>query len=107
MHEKPASLSAESQLPETPSGGMRVPFVRPALPDASVLLPAYAEIIASRQLTKGRYLERFELAIANRLGSLPQASRSSFSVTLKCPYPFARIHSALAVPWSCPWALLR
>jgi dTDP-4-amino-4,6-dideoxygalactose transaminase len=87
MHEKPASLSPESQFPETrPSGGMRVPFVRPALPDASVLLPAYAEIIASRQLTKGRYLERFELAIANRLGVKHAVAVSSCTVGLVLVY---------------------
>lgn len=87
MHEKPAPLSPESLLPESrPAVGMRVPFVRPALPDASVLLPAYTEIIASRQLTKGPYLERLEQAIARRLGVKHAVAVSSCTVGLVLVY---------------------
>lgn len=87
MHEKPAALSPRSPVvAPLPAGGMRVPFVRPALPDASALLPAYAEILASRQLTKGPYLERFERAIAERLGVKHAVAVSSCTVGLMLVY---------------------
>jgi dTDP-4-amino-4,6-dideoxygalactose transaminase len=87
MPEKPAALSPRSPVvAPRPAGGMRVPFVRPALPDAAVLLPAYEEILASRQLTKGPYLERFERAIAERLGVKHAVAVSSCTVGLVLVY---------------------
>jgi hypothetical protein len=42
------------------AAGIRVPFVRPALPSIEVLRPAYEEIVASGQLTKGKFVERLQ-----------------------------------------------
>ena len=87
MLEKPAASSPEAPAPEPrPAGGMRVPFVRPVMPDSSVLLPAYAEILASRQVTKGPYLERLEQAIARRLGVKHAVAVSSCTVGLVLVY---------------------
>jgi dTDP-4-amino-4,6-dideoxygalactose transaminase len=87
MREKPAAPSRHAPGAEPrPASGMRVPFVRPALPDAKVLLPVYEEILASRQLTKGPYLERFERAIAERLGVKHAVAVSSCTVGLMLVY---------------------
>ena len=66
--------------------GIRVPFVRPALPPIGVLEPAFAEIIGSGRLTKGPYCERFEQAIAERLGVRHAVAVSSCTVGLMLVY---------------------
>jgi dTDP-4-amino-4,6-dideoxygalactose transaminase len=66
--------------------GIRVPFVRPALPSAESLQPAFDEIIRSGRLTKGPYCERFEQAIAKRLGVRHAVAVSSCTVGLMLVY---------------------
>jgi dTDP-4-amino-4,6-dideoxygalactose transaminase len=66
--------------------GIRVPFVRPALPSAETLQPAFEEIIRSGRLTKGPFCERFEQAIAQRLGVRHAVAVSSCTVGLMLVY---------------------
>jgi dTDP-4-amino-4,6-dideoxygalactose transaminase len=66
--------------------GIRVPFVRPALPSAESLQPAFDEIIRSGRLTKGPYCERLEQAIAKRLGVRHAVAVSSCTVGLMLVY---------------------
>jgi len=66
--------------------GIRVPFVRPALPPAERLAPVFSEIISSGRLTKGPYCERLELAVAKRLGVRHAVAVSSCTVGLMLVY---------------------
>jgi dTDP-4-amino-4,6-dideoxygalactose transaminase len=66
--------------------GIRVPFVRPALPSAETLRPSFEEIIRSGRLTKGPFCERFEQAIAQRLGVRHAVAVSSCTVGLMLVY---------------------
>ena len=66
--------------------GIRVPFVRPALPSAEILQPAFDEIIRSGRLTKGPYCERLEQAVAKRLGVRHAVAVSSCTVGLMLVY---------------------
>jgi len=66
--------------------GIRVPFVRPALPSAETLQPSFEEIIRSGRLTKGPFCERFEQAIAQRLGVRHAVAVSSCTVGLMLVY---------------------
>jgi dTDP-4-amino-4,6-dideoxygalactose transaminase len=66
--------------------GIRVPFVRPALPSAESLQPAFDEIIRSGRLTKGPYCERLEHAVAKRLGMRHAVAVSSCTVGLMLVY---------------------
>lgn len=66
--------------------GIRVPFVRPALPAPEILQPAFDEIIRSGRLTKGPYCERLEQAIAKRLGVRHAVAVSSCTVGLILVY---------------------
>ena len=66
--------------------GIRVPFVRPALPPLEALRPAVDEIVRSGRLTKGPYVERFEQGIAARLGVRHAIAVSSCTVGLMLVY---------------------
>ena len=66
--------------------GIRVPFVRPALPAAESLQPAFDDIIRSGRLTKGPYCERLEQAVAKRLGVRHAVAVSSCTVGLMLVY---------------------
>jgi dTDP-4-amino-4,6-dideoxygalactose transaminase len=66
--------------------GIRVPFVRPALPPADVIARLAAGIIESGRLTKGPYCERLEAAIAERLGVRHAVAVSSCTVGLMLVY---------------------
>ncbi len=66
--------------------GIRVPFVRPALPSAESLQPAFDEIIRSGRLTKGPFCERLEQAVAKRLGVRHAVAVSSCTVGLMLVY---------------------
>ena len=68
------------------AAGIRVPFVRPAIPSIEALRPAYEEIVASGQLTKGKYVEQFEQAIAKRLGVRHAVAVSSCTIGLMLVY---------------------
>lgn len=68
------------------AAGIRVPFVRPALPSIESLRTAYEEIVASGQLTKGKYVEQFEQAIAKRLGVRHAVAVSSCTIGLMLVY---------------------
>jgi dTDP-4-amino-4,6-dideoxygalactose transaminase len=66
--------------------GIRVPFVRPALPSWESIGPAAAEIIASGRLTKGPFVDRLERAIAARLGVRHAVAVSSCTIGLMLVY---------------------
>jgi dTDP-4-amino-4,6-dideoxygalactose transaminase len=71
---------------EPPAAGIRVPFVRPALPSWESLGPDLAGIIASGRLTKGPFVERLEQAVAARLGVRHAIAVSSCTVGLMLVY---------------------
>ncbi|MFM8496063.1 MAG: DegT/DnrJ/EryC1/StrS family aminotransferase [Planctomycetia bacterium] len=80
-------LIPEYHEPGDPSRmGIRVPFVRPALPPADVIAELAAEIIGSCRLTKGPYCEQLEAAIAQRLGVRHAVAVSSCTVGLMLVY---------------------
>ncbi len=66
--------------------GIRVPFVRPALPPVEAVRPAIDEIVRTGRLTKGPYVERFEKAVAERLGVRHAVAVSSCTVGLMLVY---------------------
>jgi dTDP-4-amino-4,6-dideoxygalactose transaminase len=66
--------------------GIRVPFVRPALPPVEAVRPALEEILHTGRLTKGPFVERFEAAIAARLGVRHAVAVSSCTVGLMLVY---------------------
>ncbi|MFM8984660.1 MAG: DegT/DnrJ/EryC1/StrS family aminotransferase, partial [Planctomycetia bacterium] len=66
--------------------GIRVPFVRPALPPVEAIRPAVEEIIRTGRLTKGPFVERFEHEIAARLGVRHAVAVSSCTVGLMLVY---------------------
>ena len=68
------------------SQGIRVPFARPALPPVEAIRPALDEIIHTGRLTKGPFVERFEQAIAARLGVRHAVAVSSCTVGLMLVY---------------------
>lgn len=70
------------QAANAPAAGIRVPFVRPALPSIESLRPVYEDIVASGQLTKGKYVEQFEKAVAKRLGVRHAVAVSSCTIGL-------------------------
>jgi dTDP-4-amino-4,6-dideoxygalactose transaminase len=66
--------------------GIRVPFVRPVLPTLADLQPAFEQIVAGGRLTKGPFVERLELAIAEHLGVRHAVAVSSCTVGLMLVY---------------------
>jgi dTDP-4-amino-4,6-dideoxygalactose transaminase len=66
--------------------GIRVPFVRPALPPVEAIRPAVDEIVRTGRLTKGPFVERFEREIAARLGVRHAVAVSSCTVGLMLVY---------------------
>ena len=68
------------------AAGIRVPFVRPALPAFERVRGAYEEILRGGQLTKGRYVESLEHALAKRLGVRHCVAVSSCTVGLMLVY---------------------
>ena len=66
--------------------GIRVPFVRPALPKAEALAEAFSEIVTSGRLTKGPYCDRLDHAVAKRLGVRHAVAVSSCTVGLLLVY---------------------
>ena len=62
------------------AAGIRVPFVRPALPSWETIGPMAAEILASGRLTKGPLIERLESAIAARVGVRHAIALSSCTI---------------------------
>jgi dTDP-4-amino-4,6-dideoxygalactose transaminase len=66
--------------------GIRVPFVRPALPPVEAITAAAADIIGHSRLTKGPYGERLETEIANLLGVRHAVAVSSCTVGLMLVY---------------------
>jgi len=66
--------------------GIRVPFVRPALPRPEALAGPFADIISSGRLTKGPYCEQLEQAIAQRLGVRYAVAVSSCTIGLMLVY---------------------
>jgi hypothetical protein len=68
------------------SQGIRVPFVRPALPPPEAVRPAIDEIVRTGRLTKGPFVERLEKAIAERLGVRHAVAVSSCTVGLMLVY---------------------
>jgi dTDP-4-amino-4,6-dideoxygalactose transaminase len=68
------------------AAGIRVPFVRPALPSWEAFGPAAAEILAGGRLTKGPFVDRLEQAIATRLGVRHAVAVSSCTIGLMLAY---------------------
>lgn len=66
--------------------GIRIPFVRPALPKPELIAERAREIIASARLTKGPYGEKLESSIAARLGVRHAVAVSSCTVGLMLVY---------------------
>jgi len=66
--------------------GIRVPFVRPALPPADVIARTAASIIDSGRLTKGPFCDELEETIARRLGVRHAVAVSSCTVGLMLVY---------------------
>lgn len=62
MTRLPALLGGQAIFAET------IPVARPALPNDGELATPLAEIIASRIITKGRHVRRFEEMVARHLG---------------------------------------
>jgi len=68
------------------AAGIRVPFVRPALPSWETIGPMAAEILASGRLTKGPLIDRLESAIAARVGVRHAIAVSSCTIGLMLVY---------------------
>jgi dTDP-4-amino-4,6-dideoxygalactose transaminase len=69
VHSDPLQLIPEVRAAGDPSAhGIRVPFVRPALPPPAAMHAAVEEIVRTGRLTKGPFVERLEQEIAARLG---------------------------------------
>jgi dTDP-4-amino-4,6-dideoxygalactose transaminase len=87
MHEPRISVIPEARSSlDAAAVGIRVPFVRPALPAFDSVRGAYEEIMRSGQLTKGRYVERLEQALAKRIGVRHCVAVSSCTVGLMLVY---------------------
>ncbi len=82
---------------------MRIPFVRPDLPEASSVAAACAEIMESGILTKGPRLTAFEEAV--RLGTRPETSlRIATPVISMSKAEIVRQGIALGVPFERTWS---
>jgi dTDP-4-amino-4,6-dideoxygalactose transaminase len=66
--------------------GIRVPFVRPALPPPDTIAELARSIVASGRMTKGPFCDRLEAAIAARLGVRHAVAVSSCTVGLMLVY---------------------
>jgi dTDP-4-amino-4,6-dideoxygalactose transaminase len=87
MHNPRLSVIPEARSSSNAAAaGIRVPFVRPALPTFESVREAYEEILRSGQLTKGRYVEGLEHALAKRLGVRHCVAVSSCTVGLMLVY---------------------
>ncbi|MFY8221479.1 MAG: DegT/DnrJ/EryC1/StrS family aminotransferase, partial [Pirellulales bacterium] len=83
MHNPRLSVIPEARSSSgAAAAGIRVPFVRPALPTFESVRSAYEEILRGGQLTKGRYVESLEQALAKRLGVRHCVAVSSCTVGL-------------------------
>ncbi|NNC75916.1 MAG: DegT/DnrJ/EryC1/StrS family aminotransferase [Acidimicrobiia bacterium] len=65
---------------------MPVPYARPALPDADLIADDVREIVASRWLTKGPFVGRYEEALSKRLAVPNVVATSSCTVGLAYLY---------------------
>ena len=82
----PDTKSPRIPMAAAPPPPVRVPFVRPALPPYERMQPIYQEILGSGRLTKGPYLQRFEEAVARRLGVRHAVAVSSCTTGLMLVY---------------------
>jgi dTDP-4-amino-4,6-dideoxygalactose transaminase len=83
----PLPLIPEVHVAGDPAAhGIRVPFVRPALPTEEAIRPAVEEIVRTGRLTKGPFVERLEQEIAARVGVRHAVAVSSCTVGLMLVY---------------------
>jgi dTDP-4-amino-4,6-dideoxygalactose transaminase len=83
----PLQLIPEIHVAGNPAAhGIRVPFVRPALPPEEAVRPAVDEILRTGRVTKGPFVERLEQQIADRLGVRHAVAVSSCTVGLMLVY---------------------
>ena len=91
-------------------GPVRVPFVRPALPEVEELQPHLEAICRSGRLTKGPYLERLESAAAAHLGVRHAIGVSSCTTGLMLVYQalaeLGRAGCVIESPEHCSAAIL-
>jgi len=87
MQTNPLALISPIHSVSDPAAAvMRVPFVRPAMPPYELLQEEFAKIVCSGQLTKGPNVQKFEQAIAQRLGVRHAVAVSSCTIGLMLVY---------------------
>lgn len=77
---------------------MRIPYVRPSLPDAATIVRDVEQIFASGRLTKGPVVREYEEALAQRLGVRHVVATSSCTVGLALLYKALGIQGAVITP---------
>jgi dTDP-4-amino-4,6-dideoxygalactose transaminase len=107
QHNSPQLIPEYHDARDPTQFGIRVPFVRPSMPRAAAVEADFAAIIASGRLTKGPYVDRFEQAIAKRIGVRHAVAVSSCTVGLMLVYRALDLsaggcRSRRAAPDSCP-----
>ena len=107
QHNSPQLIPEYHDARDPAQFGIRVPFVRPSMPRAAAVEADFAAIIASGRLTKGPYVDRFEQAIAKRIGVRHAVAVSSCTVGLMLVYRALDLsaggcRSRRAAPDSCP-----
>jgi dTDP-4-amino-4,6-dideoxygalactose transaminase len=87
MQGEGSPIIPEHHAPSDPARvGIRVPFVRPALPSPGIIAEAAERVIATARLTKGPYCEQLEEALAERLGVRHAVAVSSCTIGLMLVY---------------------
>jgi dTDP-4-amino-4,6-dideoxygalactose transaminase len=81
-----------------PFYGRLLPITRPKLPPYAELSADVQEIMGTGQLTKGKHLERFEAAVAERLGVEHAVAVSSCTVGLFLTYIGVGLSGEVLVP---------
>jgi len=107
QHNSPQLIPEYHDARDPAQFGIRVPFVRPSMPRAAAVEADFAAIISSGRLTKGPYVDRFEQAIAKRIGVRHAVAVSSCTVGLMLVYRALDLsvggcRSRRAAPDSCP-----
>lgn len=82
----------------TPAFAKPLPFIRPTLPPSGPLEAVTREILGNGQLTKGRYLQAFERAVAEHLGVKHAVGVSSCTSGLILTYQALGLKGEVIVP---------
>ncbi len=87
MQTNPLAFTSPAASVKNPASGVfHVPFVRPMMPPYELLHEEFEKIVCSGQLTKGPNVQKFEQAIAQRLGVRHAVAVSSCTVGLMLVY---------------------